>query len=72
MISDETRSKVEKVREMYQQGINIHATGEATNAVVTGMLKALFEHIDELEADLTAAVALGKAYAQQPMQKDHS
>jgi len=72
MISDETRPKVEKVREMYQQGINIQAAGEATNAVVTGMLRALFEHIDELEADLKAAVALGKAYAQQPMQKDHS
>lgn len=63
MISDETRSKVDTVREMYQQGINIQATGEATNAVVTGMVKALLDHIDELEADLKAAVALGKAYA---------
>lgn len=63
MISDETRPKVEKVREMLNTGINIQATGEATNAVVTGMVKALLDHIDELEADLKAAVALGRAYA---------
>lgn len=63
MISDETRTKANKVREMYRQGINIQATDEATNAVVSGMLKALFDHIDELEADLKASVALGKAYA---------
>lgn len=63
MISDETRPKVETVREMLRIGINIQATGEATNAVVTGMVKALLDHIDELEADLKAAVALGRAYA---------
>lgn len=63
MISDETRSKVEKVREMYGLGINIQETGEATNAIVTGMLKALFDHIDELEADLKCAVAVGKMAA---------
>ena len=43
--------------------LNIQATGEATNAVVTGMLTALLDHIDELEADLKASIALGKAYA---------
>lgn len=63
MISDETRPKVEKVREMLALGINIQATGEATNAVVTGMLTALLDHIDELEADLKCAIAVGKMAA---------
>lgn len=63
MISDDTRPKVENIREMMRTGINIQATGEATNAVVTGMVQALLDHIDELEADLKAALALGRAYA---------
>ena len=63
MISDETRPKVDKVREMMSIGVNIQATGEATNAIVTGMVQALLDHIDELEADLKAAIALGRAYA---------
>ena len=66
MISDETRPKVDSVREMLRMGINIQATGEATNAVITGMIKCLLDHIDELEADLKAAIALGKAYASTP------
>lgn len=63
VISDDTRPKVENIREMMRTGINIQATGEATNAVVTGMVQALLDHIDELEADLKAALALGRAYA---------
>ena len=63
MISDETRPKIETGREMLRVGINIQATGDATNAVVTGMVKALLDHIDELEADLKAAIALGRAFA---------
>ena len=65
MISDQTRPIVETAREMLRTGINIQATGEATNAIVTGLVEKLLSHIDELEADLKAAVALGRAYAQQ-------
>jgi hypothetical protein len=39
MISDETRPAVEKAREMFRVGIDIHSTGEATNAVVAGIEK---------------------------------
>lgn len=58
--SDKTRPAVDRVRETLRVGINIQATGEATNAVVTGMVKCLLDHIDELEADLNCAVALGR------------
>lgn len=60
LASDETRPAVEKVRETLRIGISIQATGEATNAVVTGMVQALLDHIDELEADLNCAVAVGR------------
>jgi hypothetical protein len=63
MISDDTRPVVETAREVLRQGINIQATGEATNAVITGLIEKLLAHIGELEADLKAAVALGRAYA---------
>lgn len=63
MISDETRPKVDSVREMMRLGINIQATGDATNAIISGAIQALLDHIDEIEADLKTAVALGKAYA---------
>jgi hypothetical protein len=58
--SDKTRPAVDRVRETLAVGINIQATGEATNAVVTGMVKCLLDHIDELEADLNCAVAVGR------------
>jgi hypothetical protein len=60
MISDETRPVVETAREMLRVGINIQATGEATNAIITGLLEKLLAHIDELEADLKCAIAIGK------------
>lgn len=60
LASDETRPAVEKVRETLRVGINIQAIGEATNAVVTGMVKCLVDHIDELEADLNCAVTVGR------------
>jgi cobalamin biosynthesis protein CbiD len=69
MISDETRPIVETAREMLRTGINIQATGEATNAIVTGLIEKLLAHIDELEADLKVAVALGRAYAQKTSNK---
>lgn len=61
--SDETRPAIQAARDMLAAGINIQATGEATNAVVTGMLTALFAHIDELEADLNCAIAVGRLAA---------
>lgn len=61
--SDKTRAAVAKVREMVRQGINIQATGEATNATVAGVIKDLLAHIDELESDLNCAVAVGRMAA---------
>jgi hypothetical protein len=63
LVSDETRPAVDRVRETLAVGINIQATGEVTNAVVTGMVKCLLDHIDELEADLNCAVAVGRMAA---------
>ena len=60
-MSDKTRAFVEPVRKMLAEGINVQATGEATNRIVEGAFRSLVEHIDELEMDLAAlrtAVAL--------------
>jgi hypothetical protein len=60
-MSDKTRAFVVPVRKMLAEGINVQATGEATNRVVEGAFRSLVEHIDELEMDLAAlrtAVAL--------------
>jgi hypothetical protein len=63
LLSDETRQKVETARKMLEMGIDIQATGEATNQLVTGIIKSLLDHIDELEADLKCAVAVGRMAA---------
>lgn len=60
LLSAETRPAVEKAREMLALGIDIQAAGDATNAVVTGIVKSLLDHIDELEADLECAIAVGR------------
>ena len=36
---------------------------EATNAVITGLIEKLLAHIDELEADLKCAIAIGRMAA---------
>lgn len=61
--SDETKPIVETAREMLRAGINIQAIGDATNAVITGLLQKLLAHIDDLGADLRCSIALGRAYA---------
>lgn len=63
IMSDETRPAADKAREMLAIGIRIQATGEATDAVVTGIIKSLLDHIDELEADLKCAIAVGRVAA---------
>lgn len=65
-MSDETRPPVETARKMLALGINIQATGEATNDLVTGIIQSLLSHIDELDADLKCAVAVGRYAANQP------
>lgn len=67
LMSDGTRPATQAARDMLAAGINIQATGEATNAIVTGMLTDLFAHIDELEADLNCAVAVGRYAARTPI-----
>jgi hypothetical protein len=66
LVSDETRPAVEIARQMLAMGINVQATGEVTNQVVAGIIKSLLDHIDELEADLKCAVAVGRYAARTP------
>jgi hypothetical protein len=66
LVSDETRPAVEIARQMLAMGINVQATGEVTNQVVAGIIKSLLDHIDELEADLKCAVAVGRYAARAP------
>lgn len=66
MIEARTRlAAVQRARDMLDAGINIQTTGEATNAIVAGIIRSLLDHIDELEADLKAAIAVGRLAARQ-------
>ena len=65
--SGSTRWAVERAKGMLSAGINIQAVGDSTNSVVTGVIKSLLDHIDELDADLKCAIAVGRmAAASQP------
>lgn len=64
LISGETKEGVERIRELLKIGIHLQAAGPVTDQVVSGMLKVLFAHIDELEADLKCAIAVGQMAAQ--------
>lgn len=66
MISDETKPAVQKARDMLATGIRIQATGPATDAIVSGIIQSLLDHIDELEADLNVAIAVGRVAARTP------
>jgi hypothetical protein len=61
--SDATKWAADKARRMLADGINIQVTGEATNAIVTGVIKSLLDHVDDLRADLNCAIAIGRLAA---------
>ena len=61
--SGSTRWAVERAKGMLSAGINIQAVGDSTNSVVTGIIKSLLDHIDELDADLKCAIAVGRLAA---------
>jgi hypothetical protein len=48
---------------MLVTGIRIQSTGEATDQLVTDIIQSLLDHIDELEADLKCAIAVGRLAA---------
>jgi len=49
-MKNDTAWAAERAREMLAVGINVQATGAATNEIVTAIIKSLLDHIDGFEA----------------------
>jgi hypothetical protein len=61
----ETQGAVDSARKMLAMGIDIQATGEATNNLVTGIIASLIAHIDEQDLNIKTAIAVGRVVANQ-------
>jgi len=59
----ETDHQVAAARRMLELGVNMQGDRETMNNLVTDILKALLSHIDEQDANIKAAIAVGRLAA---------
>ena len=59
-ITYETDAQVASVRKMLADGIEMYGSPEALNTLVSDILASLIAHIDEQDANIKAAVAVGR------------